>query len=149
MTTSTTVDPIVEEINQALAKRSDKFGASLSGPVTASILKEGGTYKSQKFVGGEDFLLKGIRPGKRAQYIIEFEPFDAQGFVQMELGDKQAFEVCKGLEDVLIEILGQDAKLGWSKARSKFLKEHKQAREDAHQVEEVGKYEQNRSWGMF
>lgn len=145
MSTSPQVLAMIERITDA-ATESPVF--SLAQLVKTSVRMKDGKYKNVPIIGGTEFVLIGMREGKRFQFILEFKPIEECAYEQMELLDNQIADVMPDVVSFLTEAIGH-RDLNWKDAKTRFVKEWiKQAREAAESIE-VGKYEDNPQWGMF
>lgn len=125
---------------------------AFNAPIKTSVQKHDGTFKTMSFSGEEEFLLTGVREGRRNQFILEFEPVDAQEYAKMELSKPGHFETMNGLEDFLCETIGYSETPTWEKAVKAFERDFRKRQElkaqEARQAEE-DRNKDNPMWGMF
>lgn len=99
------MDTLAEQVTQALIDAKAKT-FMLGEPMHLTIKKRDGTYSKRPHIGGEEFVPVRVYAGKRGTLIYAFRPVDAADYVEMEMGEAQAFEHFTGLKkhmEVLIE----------------------------------------------
>lgn len=144
MTTPT--ETLIGLINDA-AKESPVF--TLAQLIKTSVLKHDAVYKQISIMSGTEFVLVGIREGKRSQFILEFHPVEeTDAYKQMELLDNQIADVMPDIASFLSQAIGMP-EMKWKDAKVKFLKAKAKEAEAAVEAVEEAKYEDNPQWGMF
>ncbi len=119
----------------------------VTAPLKTSVVGADGRY-SNKDISGQEFFLKGIRAGKRSEWIIELQPVGGAVYVQAEISDKVMKEHFPTLEAYIVKLLGYSGIL-FKTAVRKFAAEFATKVEAEAREEEVGKYNSNPSWGSF
>lgn len=140
-------NPVVEAINAAIKLIEDPQIFDVKAPFKASALSPDGRYR-QINLKDEEFFLKGVRTGKRSEYIIELRPVSAAGYTQVEILDKDLPSVMPDLEQALVQMLGMKD-LRFKTAAKRFLANVKVEEEKAQQKEETARYGGNPNWGSF
>lgn len=140
-------NPVCDAINAAIQLMDDPQIFDVKAPIKLAALSPDERYR-QVALKDEEFFLKGIRPGKKSEYIIELKPVSAAGYVQAELLDKDLPQVMPELEKLLVSLLGH-SDVRFRTAAKRFLNEHKAKEEQAAQKAESIKYDANPSWGSF
>lgn len=140
-------NPVVEAINAAIKLIDDPQIFDVKAPIRAAALSTDERYRMID-LKDEEFFLKGIRTGKRSEYIIELKPVSAAGYTQVEIGDKDLSTIMPELEAALVQMLGmKDVK--FKTAAKRYIANHKVEEEKAQQREESAKYDANPNWGSF
>lgn len=154
VTTSPENNDIISAINTAIKGKPEQV-FQIVGPIATSIKLPTGDYKTHKFKGGEELLFRGVRVGKRDEFIFEFEPLDAQEFNQVEFGEKKVFAPLIGFEKAMVGMLmpGADEGLTWHAAvvgyRANIEAEKKLAEEAAAAARLGDQTHKNPNYGMF
>lgn len=66
-----------------------------------------GLYKKVAIAAGDPpMTFVGVRAGKRADYIFEFEPFDNRPYDRIEMDESQVFAMLPGFEAFIVEKMG-------------------------------------------
>ena len=143
---ATDFEPLIEAVTDALVSK--EIVVTLQAPTKAQVKRPDGSYRTQSLTGSEEFMLKGLRGGKRSDLIFEFVPVDTQPYVQMEMGEKNAFEAFEGFEAEMIALIGREEE-SWNKAKNGFVKDFKRAK--VAEVEEANEtnYSDNPLFGAF
>ena len=119
----------------------------IKAPVKLAALDHDSRYRMID-LKDEEFFFKGIRAGKRSEWIIELTPVASTTYKQVEIPDKDLAQIMPLLEPYLVKALGFEG----SKFRPAIKKWIKKAEDDA--ATELGqveskKYNGNSSWGTF
>lgn len=145
--TKEATNPVCEAINAAIKQIDDPAIYDIKAPIKMAALGPDERYR-QVSLKDEEFFLKGIRPGKKSEYIIELKPVAAAGYVQAELLDKDLPQIMPELEKTLVGMLGYSS-IRFRTAAKRFLAEYQAQEEVAAKKEESVKYDTNPSWGSF
>jgi len=138
---------VCDWINAVIRLQEDPPIFDVKAPIKLSVLGADERYR-QANLKDEEFFLKGIRPGKKSEYIIELRPVSAAGYVQAELLDKDLATIMPDLETQLVKMLGMDG-IKFRTAAKRYLQKTIEEEEMAQQKAESVKYDANPNWGSF
>lgn len=119
----------------------------VKAPIKLAALSSDGRYRMID-LKDEEFFLKGVRPGKKSEWIIELAPISAAGYVHVELLDKDMAQVMPELEAHLSNIIGYPGMKFRNGVKKFFTALAAQKEQEAMQAESQ-KYDTNPSWGSF
>lgn len=108
---------------------------TVKAPVNLSILEEKG-WRTRMVDGGQEFLLKAIRPGKKRDFVITFEPMDTRPYKVVEVTDDRIEVLAENVANFLSEAVGYKD-TPWKTAKLKFFKERRRERATAKAAEEA------------
>ena len=158
---STPNDAVVAEITEVLKSAESSVRGlprlTVIGPFQTSIVRTDGMYRNKALEGGEELLLKGIRGGKRSEFIFEFEPVKpTPHYVRVEIEEKNMMHV-GGLEPAVVQMLGFDPSTkDWQYAKKAFMKNAKkkiavelEKAEQSIAEDKIRTYGSNPIWNKF
>lgn len=95
-----------------------------------------GEFKSAKIEADQEFILKGVRSGKRKDLIVEFQPVDAREYEVAEIEDDRLQTLASNVATWMAEAVGfKDVQ--WATAKTKFLAERRRAAAEKAAAEEA------------
>lgn len=127
---------IVNSINSYIAATPDSAPVFSPAAGIRMTVKVKGEYKSGKIEAGQEFILKGVRAGKRKDLIIEFTPMDARDFEVAEIEDDRINTLAPNIATWMAGAIGFKD-LPWDTAKVKFLSERRRAAAEIAAAEEA------------
>ena len=97
------------KLNDELIKRhAAKIGVTffLGEPLYLAVRRKDGGFSKQAHIGGEDFIPSGSYVGKKGTLIFKFVSKDVANYVEMEIGEEQAYKSLSGLREYIHDITG-------------------------------------------
>jgi hypothetical protein len=123
--------------------------------VKASVYEAEKGWRTRNIEGGQEFMLKSVRPGKRKDFIITFEPMDTRPYTQMELEDDRIEVLAENVAGYLAESVGYKGQ-AWKSAKLKFFSDRRREKAEALAAAEAREkkeaerfYSDDPLWGMF
>lgn len=96
---------------------------TVKAPVKLSAMLDKG-WRMQMVDGGQEFIMKSVRPGKRKDFIITFEPMDTRPYTVAEVEDDRIEVLAENVAAFMSEAVGYKNE-PWKLAKLKFFKERK------------------------
>lgn len=156
------IDALMEQVRRNVAGKGDIF--QTFAPCQMAAKTADGQFKTLNIHGGMEFMLCGLRMGKRGHIIFVFEPVEAGEFVQYEAGETKVFgmmdpsfgqAVIAGLQ-LEPDAGGLPAPDTWSAAKDYFVRSFNDLQAaaakkaaDAEKAEKEARTASNSAWGMF
>lgn len=155
-------DPLLDVLKGAVDENKT-FATSSMAKLTVRFTD--GKFKKVAIATGEpEMFFTGVRAGKKADYIFEFEPIDARPYAGIEMDEKQVFDMLPGFEAHIVKAMGYAPEEGqavtfpvtFGVARAKFKKAYEAAEKARLAAEaqttvqsEAERYANNPAWGQF
>ena len=123
-----------------------------------------GKYKNTPLTAGDpELLFTGVRAGKRADYIFEFEPVDDRPYKTVEMDESKVISLLPGFEALLVKTIGLSIHAdgnfngnSFGQMRAKFKIAQKKAAAAAEKeraaaaiVTDASRYTGHPLWGAF
>lgn len=162
------IDPLLDVLNNAVLAAEDTVWRTTAMAQLTVRMGVGQYRKSAIAAGDPEMLFVGVRAGKRADYIFEFEPVDKRPYEAIEMDETKVFSMLAGFEELLVKTMGYppqvetvdgltiEQPLSFSKARALFKRDHakrekvkREAAIAATVSSEAERYRDNPLWGAF
>jgi hypothetical protein len=127
---------IVAAINAYISATPDSAPVFSPAAGIRMTVKVKGEYKSGKIDADQEFILNGVRAGKRKDLIIEFRPLDSREYDCAEIEDDRLTQLAPNVADWLAEAIGFKG-MDWTQAKVKFLSERRRAAAEIAAAEEA------------
>ena len=127
---------LVDAINAYIAVNPD--AAPVFSPAAGILMtvKVKGEFKNSKIEADQEFILKGVRPGKRKDLIVEFQPMDAREYEVAEIEDDRLQQLAPNVAEWMAEAVGYKNST-WDKAKVKFLSDRRRIAAEKAAAEEA------------
>lgn len=99
---------------------------TVKAPVNVAIQEEKG-WRTRMVDGGQEFVLRNVRPGKKKDFVLTFEPLDARPYKVMEIQDDRVEALAENVANYLSEAVGYK-ETPWKLSKLKFFKERSRER---------------------
>jgi hypothetical protein len=122
-------------------------------PSMPSVLLDSGQYRKKALNADTELIFKGLRCGRRSEFILEFLPVAGMADVtQFEYTESACFAAIPSFEQALINSLGDYDSEDWEQAKKRFFSGFEKRREitEAKERKAAAKgYEDDPLWGIF
>lgn len=127
---------LVDAINAYIAVNPDNAPVFSPAAGIRMTVKVKGEFKNTKIEADQEFILKGVRTGKRKDMIVEFTPMDAREYEVAEIEDDRIPQLAPDVAAWMAEALGfKDSK--WEVAKVKFLGDRRRSAAEKAAAEEA------------
>lgn len=147
---------VAEVVNLYISQDRDNAPVFIAAaPMMMTVKEPEKGYRQRNIDAGQEFILTGVRVGKKADFICEFAPMDTRPYDTAEIEDGRMEILSPMIDSFLAEAVGFKG-MSWKQAKVKFFKERtrsaaeiKAAEEAREKQESENFYNDDKLFGLY